>query len=85
MDKFLKGFGASVIVGAGLVFLLPLGVFFGWVAGLVLKLFCGSFLASGLNLLFGTSRFSPDSIPMVTGVLAAFSSYLKTTVTTKSE
>lgn len=40
----------------------------------------GGAVVTGLNTLFGTTRFMPDLIPVVCGTLAVVGSYFKTSV-----
>lgn len=40
----------------------------------------GGAMASGLNTLFGTTRFVPELIPVVCGALAVIGSFFKATV-----
>lgn len=40
----------------------------------------GGVVVTGLNTLFDTTRFIPDLIPVVCGVLAVIGSYFKTTI-----
>jgi hypothetical protein len=83
MEKFLKIIGSAVVVGGAIILILPISILFGWIAGMIVKMFCGSLIANGLNLLFATNRFSPDSIPVVTATLAVLTGYMKTSVSHK--
>lgn len=49
----------------------------GWFGGWILMKIVGAAVASGMNLLFDTSRFTPDIIPVVCGALAVIGSYFK--------
>ena len=40
----------------------------------------GGAVVTGLNAFFGTTRFTPDLIPVVCGVLTVIGSYFKTVV-----
>lgn len=85
MDKFLKVIGCSVLVGASLIFIIPLSVLFGYFTGWVLSLFVGDWICGGLNLLFNTGRFEPHQIPLICSALAVLSGYLKTSTTVKAD
>lgn len=65
------------------VFITPLIVMFGWFTGVILKYFCGDIIATGMNLLFNTKRFTPEIIPYITATLSALHGYFitRTTVT----
>ena len=52
----------------------------GWFGGWILMKIVGGAVVTGLNTLFGTTRFMPDIIPVVCGTLAVIGSYFKTTV-----
>ena len=52
----------------------------GWFGGWILMNIVGGAVATGLNTLFGTTRFMPGLIPVVCGVLAVVGSCFKTTV-----
>lgn len=70
-----------ITVAAGLVGLLvftPVITFgLGWIGGWLLKLCVGSAIADGMNLLFNTTRFTPDFIPVACATLAIIGSYFK--------
>lgn len=84
MNKFFEGLSAfSIIAAIGFV-LAPLSVFSGWITGVIIKLICGQFIADGLNVLFGTARFSPDVIPLIGGCLGFISLFFKSS-TSSSE
>lgn len=55
----------------------PLSIFFGWFLGLIIQFFCGQFVADGMNMLFGTTRFSPEVIPLIGGCLGFIGSFFK--------
>lgn len=52
---------------------------FAWFGGLVLKLCVGNVIADGLNLMFNTTRFTPDLIPMACATLATIGKYFMST------
>lgn len=52
----------------------------GWLGGWILMKIVGGAVVVGLNTLFGTTRFTPDLIPVVCGVLTVIGSYFKTSV-----
>ena len=68
----------SVII---LSIILPVIIFeAGWFGGWILMKIVGVAVINGLNTLFGTTRFTPDIIPVVCGTLAVIGSYFRTTV-----
>ena len=73
------GLGAIVTTIIGIIFFIApvLAVGIGWVAGIIIKWLFGTYITNGLNLLFNTTRFTPESIPMICSVLAVIGSYFK--------
>lgn len=69
-----------------LIILSPVLCFFeGWICGWLLKLFTGDTIANGLNLLLNTTRFTPESLPIVCGVLATVGSFFKSSGVSSNE
>lgn len=85
MKKFYEGLGVSVaalFVIAVALFITPLiYVSFGYLGGLIIKWVFGGVLIDGLNILFGTDRFTPPIIPYVTATLAVIGGYFRSSVT----
>lgn len=52
-----------------------------WFGGWILEMCIGTTVANGLNLMFDTTRFTPDIIPMACATLATIGSYFKSTQT----
>lgn len=88
MKKFFTAIGALLVglVGlTGVLFLamlgLPLTVFFGWLAGKILCLFAGAFIATALTTLLGvfgiTTVVTVQMIPYITAALAFITYYFK--------
>lgn len=77
-----KGEGCLLVILTAVIFLLnPILTYcLGWLGGWILVKIVGSAVVTGLNTLFGTTRFMPDLIPVVCGVLAVVGSYFKTSV-----
>lgn len=77
----------TVIVGmVGLLVFSPVITFgFAWIGGWILKLFVGDAIASGMNLMFNTTRFTPDFIPLACATLATIGKYFKSSQTNKTE
>ncbi len=77
MDKEIGVLGYIAYV-VGLFVFAPIVVFWcGYFGGLILKWLVGDFLTNGLNLLFDTTRFSSNVIPLVCASLATVGSYFK--------
>jgi hypothetical protein len=81
MNKFLAGVGATVLIALIFVFITPFTVMLGWFTGVLLKVFCGNIIATGMNLLFDTNRFTPEVIPYITATLSVLVGYFTTKTT----
>ena len=57
----------------------------GWFGGWILMKIVGGAVVTGLNTLFGTTRFMPELIPVVCGALAVIGSYFKTSISSSSK
>lgn len=69
------------IIGVVILWILSPIIFgAGWFGGWILMKIVGGAVVTGLNTLFGTTRFMPGLIPVVCGVLAVVGSCFKTTV-----
>jgi hypothetical protein len=84
MKDILKTTGAVLgMIGVFLlpvlfvVLCIPLYVFFGWIMGHIINLFCGEFVTNGLNGLLGTDRFTRDMLPMIGGALGFIGAFFK--------
>lgn len=75
------------IIGAVILWIIsPILIFgAGWFGGWILMKIVGSAVVTGLNTLFGTTRFMPDLIPVVCGVLAVVGGYFKTTISSSKQ
>lgn len=80
MDKLYKAVGMAILTVAAVGLILPLSVLFGWIAGFIVKMFAGHLIADGINLLFNTSRFTSEHIPMVCATLSILCAYFRTSV-----
>lgn len=83
-NSALENVGAvSVIVGfIGLLVFSPILTFgFAYLGGLILQWIVGDAVTNGLNLMFDTTRFTPDLIPIVCATLATIGKYFKSTQT----
>lgn len=72
----------GVIIGIIILCIIsPILVFgAGWFGGWILMKIVGGAIVTGLNTLFGTTRFVPELIPVVCGALAVVGSYFKATL-----
>lgn len=56
----------------------------GYLGGMILDWVVGNKIVAGMNLIFDTTSFSHDLIPLTCGTLAVIGSYFKTSVSAKS-
>lgn len=70
----------TVIAGLiGLMVFAPVLTFiFAYIGGMVLDLAVGAKLVNGLNLMFNTTRFTRELIPLTCATLATIGRYFKT-------
>ena len=60
------------------VFASPIvGFFCGYIAGSILEWTVGGMIVDGLNILFNTTRFNADMLPVICGALAVIGSFFK--------
>ncbi len=70
----------------GLLVFSPVITFgFAWFGGWILKLCVGNAIANGMNLMFDTTRFTPDFIPLVCATLATIGKYFKSSQTNNNK
>lgn len=78
VNKMKKNCYVEIVSTIIAMFIIPILVFLtGVVSGLILKWIVGGFVVDGLNLIFNTTRFSADKIPIVCGALAVIGSFFK--------
>lgn len=82
MDKEDFGIIAAIAGVIGLLVFSPVITFgFAWLGGWILKMCVGSAIADGMNLMFDTTRFTPDFIPLACATLATIGKYFKSSQT----
>ncbi|HHX71216.1 MAG TPA: hypothetical protein GX708_24620 [Gallicola sp.] len=80
--KTLEKIGVVSLVGGVLTLLIfsPVLTFgFAYLGGLILKWIIGDAVCNGLNIVFNTTRFNPNLIPIVCATLATIGQYFKST------
>lgn len=77
----------GAIIGVIILWVILPAIIFGtgWFGGWILMKIVGGAVVTGLNTLFGTTRFVPELIPVVCGALAVIGSYFKTTTITSKK
>lgn len=84
MNRKMENLGwLTVLVGViGLLVFSPVITFgFAWLGGWILKVCVGSAIADGMNLMFNTTRFTPEFIPLACATLATIGKYFKSSQT----
>lgn len=84
----MKGLGwLTALVGIiGLLVFSPVITFgFAWMGSWILKVCVGSAIADGMNLMFNTTRFTPDFIPLACATLATIGKYFKSSQTNNNK
>lgn len=56
-----------------------------WFCGWIVSLCVGPHVAYGLNMLFGTTRFTADALPIVLATVAVFGGFFRTSLITPSK
>ena len=70
----------------GLLVFSPVLTFgFAWIGGWILKMCVGDAIAGGMNLMFNTTRFTPDFIPLACATLATIGKYFKSSQTNNNK
>lgn len=88
MNNSMENLGwLTAIAGfIGLLVFSPVITFgFAWFGGWILKLCVGNAIASGMNLMFDTTRFTPDFIPLACATLATIGKYFKSSRTNNNK
>ena len=74
----------TTVFGLFLVSLSTVFVFgFAYLGGMILRYFAGNYVVEGLNLIFNTTRFTYESIPLLCGTIATIASFFKSSSSKK--
>lgn len=88
MNRKMENLGwLTVLVGViGLLVFSPVITFgFAWIGGWILKVCVGNAIADGMNLMFNTTRFTPEFIPLACATLATIGKYFKSSQTNNNK
>lgn len=82
-----KSEGCLLIILTAVIFLLnPIFIYYlGWLGGWILSQIVGTAITNGFNILFDTTRFTPELIPITCGALAVIGHYFKTSAIKSKE
>ena len=77
----------SIVIGIiGLLVFSPIIVFgFAYLGGMILNAFVGELIVDGLNLIFNTTRFTTDLVPLTCATLATIGKYFKSSNTNNAK
>ena len=84
----LETVGIVAIVGGfiGLLVISPVLTFgFAYLGGMILNLFVGDAITHGLNVVFDTTRFTTNLIPLTCATLATIGKYFKSSNTNNNK
>lgn len=84
----LETVGIVAIVGGfiGLLVISPVLTFgFAYLGGMILNLFVGDAITHGLNVVFDTTRFTTNLIPLTCATLATIGKYFKSSNTNSNK
>ena len=84
----LETVGIVAIVGGfiGLLVISPVLTFgFAYLGGMILNLFVGDAVTHGLNVIFDTTRFTTNLIPLTCATLATIGKYFKSSNTNNNK
>lgn len=83
--EYLGCFTAVVGIIGALVFSPVITFGLAWFGGWILKLCVGDAITNGMNLMFNTTRFTPDFIPLACATLATIGKYFKSSQTNNNK
>lgn len=77
----------TIILGVvGILVFSPVITFgLSYLGGMILRWAVGSSITSGMNLMFNTTRFTPDLIPITCATLATIGKYFKSSNTNNNK
>ena len=84
----LENVGAITVIVSFITFLVispALTFAFAYVGGMIINFFVGEGLVKGLNLMFNTTRFTREMIPLTCATLATIGRYFKSSTNVNKE
>lgn len=84
----LEGVGAVTVIVSAIVLLIvspALTFVFAYIGGMIIDFFVGEGLVKGLNLMFDTTRFTREMIPLTCATLATIGRYFRSSTTTNTK
>lgn len=85
-DLGCAGVISAVVLAVVLLVFSPVLTFvFGYLGGMLLDWIVGAKLVNGLNLMFDTTRFTRDLIPLTCATLATIGRYFKSSQTNNNK
>lgn len=87
-NKTLENIGTVTVIAVLIVTLIIMpALTFGcaYIGGMIINFFVSEGLVKGLNLMFNTTRFTREMIPLTCATLATIGRYFKSSTTTNSK
>jgi len=81
MKKFISVVFTTLGVALMVIIFASVGVLVGWITGHIISWICGDFVARGINVLFDTTRFTKDMLPLIGGALGFIGGFFKSAST----
>lgn len=85
MEDLMTVVGAVVVICVLFVIMPFISFWLAYFGGWIAKLVIGTKLAAALNILFNTTYFTAEMLPMVAGALGWVGSFFKSTTTIKNK
>jgi hypothetical protein len=85
MEDLMKVIGAIVLICVLFVVMPFINFWLAYFGGWIAKLVIGTKLAAALNILFNTTYFTAEMLPMMAGALGWVGSFFKSTTTIKNK
>lgn len=79
---------AAIIMGLALIFGTTIAFWLAYFGGWLLSCFAGDVVAKGLNMVFGNItqyNFTPEDIPLFSGIMASVGAFFKTSISSKKD
>ena len=83
MEDLMTVVGAVVVICVLFVIMPFISFWLAYFGGWIAKLVIGTKLAAALNILFNTTYFTAEMLPMMAGALGWIGSFFKSTTTVK--
>lgn len=76
-EKTNKSFVVMIITIVTLIFSSIINYYTGYIGGMIIKFFIGDSVIKAINIVFNTTRFTTEQIPIICGTLSIIGGYFK--------